>query len=412
MKQSLLFNRTRKNISKDVHSTSHELLVRGDFIEKTISGVYRFLPLGFRVLQKLKNIIREEMTAIGSQEILLPTLQKKDLWEETGRWKEYDPPIFQFEDIHGSEIGLGPTHEEEVTDIVRKRVFSYQDLPFSLFQIQNKFRNELRATGGLMRTREFIMKDLYSFHAEKKDLVDFYEKVKKAYFKIFKRCGLNVIAVQADSGSIGGDYSNEFMLVSEVGEDTIKICDKCGVGVNIEKENLLKCPQCAKELQEKKSIEIGHVFILEDEYSKKMEANYTDQDGNKKPILMGCYGIGVSRLMAVVVEGSHDENGIIWPKEVSPFEIHLIGLGSNKEVQKKAEEIYNDLKESNFNVLFDDRDKSPGEKFAESDLIGIPIRIVVSEKTCQKNSVGLKKRIEKEEKLVKISKLKEFLKKC
>jgi len=414
MRQSLLFNKTRKNISKDIVAKSHKYLVRGDFIEKTISGVYRFLPLGLMVLRNIEKIIREEMFSLGSQEVLLPTLQNKKLWEETDRWKNFDPPLFKFKDVHGKEIALGPTHEEEITDIIRTRISSYQDLPFSLFQIQNKFRNEVRATGGLLRTREFIMKDLYSFHSTEKDLVNFYERVKKSYFNIFKRCGLDVVAVNADSGTIGGDYSNEFMVITDVGEDTILMCDKCGYGANIEKiKNIRKCPECGSILKAKKAIELGHIFCLGTKYSKMMSANYKNENGEENPILMGCYGIGVSRLMAAIVELNGDDQGMVWSKEVAPFQIHLICLSFEEGIKKEADELYEKLRKEGFNVLYDDREnKSAGEKFAESDLIGIPIRIIVSQKTLKEKSVGIKNRNEKEEQLIKINNLTNFLKKC
>jgi len=414
MKQSLLFNKTRKNISKDIVATSHKYLVRADFIEKTISGVYRFLPLGFKVLKNIENIVRDEMIRLGGQEILLPTFQNKKLWEETGRWKNFDPPLFKFKDVHEKEIALGPTHEEEITDMVRKRISSYQDLPFFLFQIQNKFRNEVRATGGILRTREFLMKDLYSFHSNEKDLIDFYEKVKKSYFNIFKRCGLEIVAVDADSGTIGGDYSNEFMVIADVGEDTILICSKCGYGANVEKiKNAKKCPKCGGLLESKKAIELGHIFCLGTKYSKIMNANYKNEKGEEKPILMGCYGIGVSRLMAAIIELNHDDRGIVWPKEVAPFQIHLICLNFGEKIKKEADRIYSQLKKEGFNVLYDDRkNKSAGEKFIESDLIGIPIRIVISEKTLKEKSVGVKRREEKKEQLIKISNLNKFLEKC
>ena len=414
MKQSLLFNKTRKNISKDIVATSHKYLVRADFVEKTISGVYRFLPLGLKVLRNIENIIREEMVDLGSQEVFLPALQNKKLWEETDRWGNFDPPLFKFKDIHGKEIALGPTHEEEITDIVRKRVSSYQDLPVSLFQIQNKFRNELRATGGLLRTREFIMKDLYSFHSNEEDLVNFYNKVKNSYFNIFKRCGLDAVAVSADSGAIGGDYSSEFMAVTDVGEDTILVCNKCGYGANIEKiKDSKKCPECDNLLESKKAIELGHIFCLGTKYSKMMNANYKNKKGEEKPILMGCYGVGVSRLMATIIELKNDDRGIIWPKEVAPFQIHLICLDSEGKIKEESDRIYSQLKKDNFDVLYDDREnKSAGEKFIESDLIGIPIRIVVSEKTLKENSVGVKRREEEKEQLVKINNLNKFLEKC
>jgi len=412
MLQSQFFAKTKKETPKEAQAISHQYLVRADFVEQTISGVYRFLPLGFRVLKNIENIIREEMVKLGAQEVYLPALQDKKLWTESGRWKTFDPPLFKLKDRHQKEMALGSTHEEEMVDIVRKRINSYQDLPFSLFQIQSKFRNEMRSTGGLLRTREFWMKDLYSFHATFEDLTNFYQKVKKSYFSIFKRCGLNVFCVEAVSGTIGGKISNEFMMVSEVGEDKILICKKCGWAANIEKTGQIKkCPQCQNSLEEKKAIEVGHIFQLGTEYSSKMGANFTTRDGKKKPIIMGCYGIGVPRLMAAIVEVHHDQKGIIWPKEVTPFDIHLIPIITNKKEKKIAEKIYLDLQNSGFKVLYDDReDKSTGEKFADCDLIGIPIRIIISQKTLKQNCLELKERAKKEPVLVKIKELSKFLK--
>jgi len=446
MKQSQLFCKTKKEAPKDAVVISHQYLIRGDFIEQTISGVYRFLPLGFRVLKKIEKIIREEMLNLGAQEVLLPALQDKKLWLETNRWQTIDPPLFRLLDRHQKETALGPTHEEEIVDIVRKRVKSYQDLPFSLFQIQNKFRNEIRASGGLLRQREFLMKDLYSFHSNKKDLINFYNKIKKSYFKIFKRCELKVRYVEASSGTIGGELSHEFMVVAEPGEDRILICSKCGYGANIEKlsERIKKCPKCGGILEKKNSIEVGHIFYLGTKYSKAMSANFQDQDGKEKPILMGCYGIGLPRLMATIVEIHHDEKGMIWPKEVAPFQVHLIQIPSPAEsrakvkmsskrinplltpslslgrtkfsspensrpVQLAAEKLYKDLIKENIEVLYDDRvDKSAGEKFTDCDLIGIPMRLVISERTLKQNCAELKNRGAKKTKLIKINEVKKY----
>jgi prolyl-tRNA synthetase len=409
MLQSQLFCKTKKEAVKEAEVISHKLLIKADFIEQSFSGVYRFLPLGFRVLKKIEGIIREEMLNLGAQELYLPALQNKNLWQETNRWKTIDPPLFKLRDRHQKEIGLGSTHEEEITDIFRRRIKSYQDLPLYLFQIQDKFRNEMRATGGLLRTREFLMKDLYSFHPDQKDLQRFYEKVKKRYFKIFQRCGLKTLCVEADPGTIGGELSNEFMVVSESGEDRILICRKCGFRANIEKVGeSKKCPNCRGVLERKQTIEVGHIFALGTKYSKAMEANFVGRDGKQHFVVMGCYGIGLPRLMATVVEVNHDEKGIIWPKEVAPFQIHLIQIENNKKVKKIAEKLYQDLQRKGVEVLYDDRDKSAGEKFADADLIGIPTRIVISERTLKKNSVEIKKRREKKTKLVKIKNLSHF----
>lgn len=417
MRQSKLFLTTKKETPKEVKIISHKLLIRGDFIEQTISGVYRFLPLGWRVLKKIEKIIREEMVALGAQELYLPTLQNKNLWLETGRWTTIDPPLFKLRDRHQKEIALAPTHEEEITDIIRKRVKSYKDLPIYLFQIQNKFRNEIRPSGGLLRTVEFLMKDLYSFHSDENDLENFYQKVKKSYFKIFNRCSLKALCVEASSGTIGGELSNEFMVLSEVGEDKILFCPNCHWGANIEKSGDIKeCPQCKKQLEKKNSIEVGHIFKLGSKYSESMKATFKDKEGKEKPIIMGCYGIGLPRLMGTIVEIHHDEKGIIWPKEVAPFDVHLIEIKSlntliSKKIKKTAEKIYKNLQNQKIEVLYDDRDdKTPGEKLIDSDLIGIPIRIVVSEKTLKRNCVEIKKRKTKKIELIKIKNIESFIK--
>jgi len=411
MLQSQLFCKTKKEASKEAEIISHKYLLRGDFIEQSFSGVYRFLPLGLKVLKKIEIIIREEMRFLGAQELYLPTLQNKTLWMETNRWKTFDPPLFKFKDRHQKEIALGSTHEEEITDSFRRRIKSYQDLPLYLFQIQDKFRNEMRPTSGLLRTREFLMKDLYSFNANEKDLLKFYEKVKKSYFKIFKKCGLKPLCVEADSGTIGGKLSHEFMVLSEYGEDKILICQKCGFAANIEKiGNIKKCPKCKGNLTERNAIEIGHIFALETKYSKVMKASFRNKEGNITPVMMGCYGIGLSRLMATIVESNYDKEGIIWPKTVAPFDIHLLALNSNKKIKenkikKTAEKLYKNLQKRNVEVLYDDRENvSPGEKFADCDLIGIPTRIVISEKTLNKDCLEIKQRNEKKIKLIKIKK--------
>lgn len=405
MLQSELFYRAKKKIPQKKTCFSARLLLRADFIEKSSAGVYRFLPLGLRVLKKIEQIIREEMERLGAQEVLLPALQNKTLWEETGRWEKIDPPLFKFQDRLKRELALGSTHEEEITDILRKRVSSFRDLPLALFQIQTKFRDELRPSGGLLRTREFLMKDLYSFHQDKEDLKKFYSKVIKSYFAIFKKCDLVPTLVEASVGTIGGKVSHEFMVEAEAGEDKMAVCKLCGFGANIEKIGSLKtCPQCQKALSIKNSIELAHVFMLEDLYSQKMKAFFKGKDGKPYPIQMGCYGIGVGRLMAAVVEIHHDKNGIIWPKNIAPFQIHLLEIESHDlKVRKAAKNLYQKLRSKNCEVLYDDRkDKSPGEKLVEADLIGIPIRVVISKKTIDKKSIEFKLRNQKKARLLKI----------
>jgi len=413
MLQSKLFAKSKKSVSAEAQTISQQLLLRADFIEQSIAGVYRFLPLGFKVLKKIEAIIRQEMEALGGQEVCLPSLQSKALWEESGRWEKIDPPLFKFKDRHEKEIGLGSTHEEEIVDIFRHRIKSYQDLPLSLFQIQTKFRNEMRPSGGLLRTREFFMKDLYSFHAEEKEAAVFYEKVKASYFRIFKKCGLNPLCVQADSGTIGGTESNEFMIVSDVGEDRILVCQKCEFSANIEKiGEAKKCPQCGTDLEEKRAVEIGHIFKLGDKYSKIMKADFTDKAGRQHPVIMGCYGIGLGRLLAMAVESNHDERGIIWPKVISPFLIDLVPIEANSKVKKAADKIYLELEKEGWSVLYDDREgKTAGEKFAEADLLGLPWRIIISERSLKSNSAEIKERKKKEAILVKLNRVKTYFKK-
>ena len=408
MKQSKLFSKTKKQAPKDTQAISHKFLIKADFISQVSSGIYNFLPLGWKVYKKIENIIREEMKGVGGEEIFMCSLIPQRLWVETKRWTEIDPPLFKVKDRHNKMFGLGPTHEEIITDLIRKRVKSYKDLPFSLFQIQNKFRNEMRPTGGLLRTREFIMKDLYSFHSSEKDLKSFYEKVKKAYFRIFKRCGLKSICVEADPGTIGGKSSHEFMVVSKDGEDKIVICPKCNFGSNLEKAGKVKkCPECGSILKIKKAIEVGHIFALGTKYSEAMGANFTDKSGSSHPIIMGCYGIGLPRLLSVIVEVNHDQEGIVWPKSVAPFDIHLVALENSNQVKKVSEKIYKDLQKSNIEVLYDDREeKTAGQKLIDTDLIGIPWRIVVSERSLSKNCVEVKKRDKKKVSLICPSKVK------
>lgn len=409
MRYSKLLGKTLRQPPKEAESASHKLLAKGGFIDQLAAGIYTFLPLGWRVHKKIENIIREELNKIGAQELSMPVLQPKSIWFETGRWASIDPPLFITKDRHEKEYALGPTHEEVITDLVRRFVKSYKDLPFYAYQIQDKFRNELRSAGGLLRTREFFMKDLYSFHATKEDFDGFFKKVLEAYEKIFSRVKLKPIISQASGGTIGGDVTYEFQVPAEVGEDLVFFCKSCGWAIN--KELLSgsgvteRCPQCSAKLDNTSAIETGQVFSLGTKYSKDMGANFVDEKGRKQLIIMGCYGIGIGRLMATIVEVFHDEIGIVWPESVAPFSIHLIPLGADKKVINEAAEIYDKLTRKGTEVLFDDRNESPGVKLADADLIGIPLRYVISERTLEKDSVEVKKRDEKASKLVKISQI-------
>ena len=393
MKQSLLFTKTVKDLPKDETSYNAQALIRAGFIDKVGAGVYSYLPLGKRVLDKISQIIREEMDRIGGQEILMPALIPKENWVTTGRWDNFDV-LFRLISSEQKEYALGATHEEIVTPLGKKQIFSYKDLPFGVYQIQTKFRNEKRAKAGLMRGREFLMKDLYSFHATQEDLDEYYAKAIEAYKKIYERLSLsNLTYITYASGGSFAKYSNEFQTVCEAGEDLIHICEQCRVAVN--REIIAEqdsCPLCGnKKLIEKKAVEVGNIFKLGKKFSDPFALKFRDADGQEKPVVMGCYGIGPSRIMGSVVEISHDDKGIIWPEAIAPYRIHLISLNENGE----ADKIYRDLMNGGWDVLYDDRDVSAGEKFADADLIGCPYRLVISRKTLALNQIELKKRQEK-----------------
>jgi len=410
MRFSKLFTKTLKSAPKEADNISAKLLYRANFVDKLAAGIFSYLPLGWKMHKNIENIIREEMDALGGQEISLPVLQPETIWQETDRWDKMDPPLFKLKDRHGKNYCLGPTHEEVVTKIVRGRVNSYKDLPFMVYQIQDKFRNELRSSGGLLRTREFTMKDAYSFHAGRDDLRKYYKRVSDSYKRIFQRCGLEVVVTKADSGSIGGEVSHEFMTLCKRGEDKIAICDSCQFAANVDvlEKNVDKCPECGRKLRQELAIENGHTFDLGTLYSEKMGARFTDKDGKEKPFVMGCYGIGVGRLMASILEVHHDKAGMILPKEVAPYQIHLLTLGEDRRVKRQAEKIYKELTNSGIEVLYDDREESAGVKLSDADLLGMPIRAIVSEKTIAKNKIELKKRKEKETKLVSLNELKKL----
>lgn len=403
MKQSQLFVKTQKNAPKDEVSLNAQLLIRAGFVDKLMAGVYTYLPLGLRVMKKIENIIREEMNAIGGQEILMPTLQPKENWQKTGRWDAMDD-LYKVKDSSGKEMALGPTHEEVIVPLMEKFLNSYKDLPFAAYQFQNKFRMELRAKSGILRGREFLMKDLYSFHLDEKNLDEYYEKAKEAYFKIFARVDLKEKTYYTfASGGSFSRYSHEFQTVASSGEDTIYICQKCRLAVNKEiKSETEKCPDCGgSDFREEKAIEVGNIFKLKNKYTTPFNLKVVDEKGEKKEILMGCYGIGLGRLMGTIVEIYHDEKGIIWPESVAPFAIHLLSLGQNEE----AEKIYQELIDKKIEVLYDDREISVGEKFADADLIGIPLRVVISQKSLEKDGVEVKKRNEEKAEIMKIEEL-------
>nr|MBF0221245.1 proline--tRNA ligase [Desulfobulbaceae bacterium] len=543
MRFSKLLLPTLKESPTEAVVISHKLLLRAGFIRKLTSGVYSYLPMGLAAIRKVEQIVREEMNAAGAQELLMPMVQPTDLWEESGRLKKYGPELLRFTDRHERESCLGPTHEEVITDIVRKNIHSYRDVPINLYQIQTKFRDEIRPRFGLMRGREFIMKDAYSFDATDEAAQESYEKMKYAYHRIFTRCGLKFRAVEADTGTIGGSFSHEFMVLADTGEDTIVICQKCSYAANMEKavckplpfagdtaekplekietpgkrkveavceflkiefrnlvktmvfmadgkpvavllrgdhevepvklKNLLgatevelasdqecfdstgvpsgylgpidikipvvadetvlemknfavganeknyhylnanlvrdfvveksadlrmvtdedRCPLCGAELELTRGIEVGHIFKLGTAYSEALKATFLDSEGAEKPFVMGCYGIGVSRVVAAAIEQNHDKDGIVFPLPIAPMQVIILNLGINDEViANAAETLYSDLQKVSIEVLIDDRDLRPGAKFKDADLIGIPIRVTVGKQFVENGHVELRHR--------------------
>lgn len=409
MLQSKLFTKTRREAPKDEVAKNAQLLIRAGYIDKLAAGVYSYLPLGLRVLKKIEEIIREEMNAAGGLEVFLPSFHPKELWEKTGRWGTMTD-LYKVADSSGREVALGPTHEEVVTPLVGSFVSSYRDLPVYVYQFQNKFRMELRAKSGLLRGREFMMKDFYSFHRDEKDLASYYEKMKGVYARVFEQVGIGerTYLTFASGGSFS-KYSHEFQTVTEAGEDTIYLCAKCRIAINKEvKEEQPNCPSCgASELKEEKAIEVGNIFELKTKYSGAFALSYKDEEGKAQPIPMGCYGIGLGRVMGAVVEALADEKGLIWPEAITPFSVHLLNLNTDDvAVSKAARELYDELVAKGVEVLYDDRDLvSAGEKFKDSDLLGIPTRVVVSKKTLAEGKFEMKKRAEGSARMVERSEL-------
>ncbi|HEA46787.1 MAG TPA: proline--tRNA ligase [bacterium] len=542
---------TLKEAPKEAEIVSHKLMIRAGLMRKLASGIYTYLPLGYRVIRKIENIIREEMDRAGAQEVLLPALSPQELWEESGRWGIYGPELMRIKDRHDRFFGLGPTHEEVITDLVRREVKSYKQLPLTLYQIQTKFRDEIRPRFGMLRAREFHMKDAYSFDRNEKGLEKNYKRMYQTYQNIFNRCGLKYKAVKADTGPIGGDVSHEFMVLAKTGEDQIVYCKKCGYAANVNRaeyrrsqvagrrsqikeeplekvetpgmksveevtsflkckpENLVKtliykvdgnpvailirgehevnerklekllkakeisladeetiekvtggplgfsgpvglnptasggrieiiadsdvvgmknmisganekdyhlininldrdfkadkildirsvipgdlCPKCKIKLIFSRGIEVGHVFKLGTKYSKDLKATFLDEKGRERPLIMGCYGIGLDRIMAANIEQNHDENGIIWPSSIAPYQVLVLIVNNQDKKQIKiAEEVYNSLEKEGIEVLFDDRDLRAGAKFKDADLMGIPLRITIGNKAMKGKKIEIK----------------------
>ncbi len=385
MRYSQLFGKTKREAPKDEESVNAKFLLRGGFADKLMAGSYTLMPLGLRVVKKIEQIIREEMNATGAQEILMPLMHPKAIWNETGRWDSAREVMYQFKK-GDKEYTLSFTHEEILLDLVRKHVQAYRDFPVKLYHFSTKFRNEPRARSGVLRGREFLMKDLYSVHTTQEDLDKYYWEVKDAYLKAFERVGFEVRVVEAAGGVFTENITHEFQLLCDSGEDTIYYCKKCDFAQNKEIAKVKEgdpCPQCGGTIAVSKSIEVGNIFRFGTVYSEKMNVFFMNEQREKKYAYLGSYGIGLTRVMGAIVEVSHDERGIMWPKSVAPYECHLVAVGSEQNaISNKTDDVYEMLNKAGVEVLYDDRgDVSAGEKFADADLIGIPVRLVVSEQT-------------------------------
>jgi len=410
MRMTRLFTKTLKDAPADAESANAQLLIRGGFVDQLMAGAYTYLPLGLRVLQNIQRIVREEMDGIGGQEILMPALQPADPWKTTGRWDDPGKEVmFQFTGAGDRDLTLGWTHEEIVTPLIKKFIRSYQDLPILVYQVQDKFRNELRAKSGILRGREFNMKDLYSFHATEQEMEAYYDTVLEAYRRVFARCGINAIPTEASGGAFS-KVSHEFQMPTESGEDTIFVNAAGDYAWNKEVAGNLKdgdpAPDGSGPVREMKAIEVGNIFKLKTRFTEAFDVRFTDDAGAQQPVYMGCYGIGPSRVMGAIVEALHDDRGIIWPKSVAPFTVHMVSLTSKDDavrerIAETAEGLYEDLAKAGVTVLWDDRsDLSPGAKFADADLLGVPLRIVVSEKTLKEDGVEWKARDSAEAKII------------
>ncbi len=404
MRYSQLFGKTLREAPADADTANAKFLIQGGFVDQEMAGVYTWLPLGLRTLRKVEQIVREEMDALGAGELFMPSLQPKEYWEKTNRWEGVDI-LFKLKSQTGKDYALGCTHEEVVTPLARKFAVSYKDLPSAVYQINTKFRDELRAKSGVLRGREFRMKDMYSFHTNQEDLSAFYHRALEAYKKAFARCGLNVKVVQASGGIFTENVSHEFQALTDAGEDMLVACPQCDFGQNSEVATRKPgdaCPKCQGTLAQMKGVEVGNIFDLGTKYSDAFDFDFTDEEGRKRRVLMGCYGIGTTRLVGAIVETHHDGKGVRWPKTVAPFAVHLVSLAGKdgEDILNVAEDLHADLERSGIEVLWDDRDASPGRKFADADLIGIPLRLVVSAKSLAEGSVEWKERRDADARLV------------
>ena len=392
---------TLKDAPQEAEIVSHKLMLRSGMIRKVASGIYSWLPIGLRVLRKVENIVREEMNASGAQEVFMPMVQPKELWEETQRWEKMGPELLRIQDRHQRNFCLGPTHEEIITDIIRDNIKSYKELPLNIYQIQTKFRDEVRPRYGIMRGREFLMKDSYSFNIDEESLQETYLSMRDTYKRVLNRIGLDFKISKADSGAIGGDSSEEFHVLAENGEDSIAISDSSEFAINTEllikddedinSLNGKPSPDGNGVIQVKKGIEVGHIFKLGKLYAESMNANVLNSDGQKSTLFMGCYGIGVSRLVAAAIEQNYDDKGIVWPHNIAPFDINIISIGHNKDekITSAANDLYEELCEMGYSVILDDRKDGYGAKIKDSELIGIPLNIIIGKNFLKNKEIEL-----------------------
>ena len=415
MKTSNLLLATQRETPSDAETISHQLMIKAGLIRKVASGIYNWLPQGLKVLKKVENIVRKEMDRSGALEILMPMVQPGEFWKESGRWQQYGKELLIFEDRHKREFCLGPTHEEIITDLCRNDLRSHKQLPIIFYQIQNKFRDEIRPRFGVMRSREFLMKDAYSFDLSEEGMDKSYKKMREAYTNIFDSLGLEYRIVKADSGAIGGSESEEFHVLADSGEDLLAFSDKSDYAINAELLIKAQSDQNAESLEGqpspdgkgnlklKRGIEVGHIFKLGTKYSKSMKLHLQGEKGNIYPE-MGCYGIGISRIVAAAIEQNNDEKGIIWPKQISPYQIALIEINPKKEpnLNLMCQKLYESLKKNGQDVLWDDREQNPGVKFSDMELLGIPQMIIIGEKSFKENKVEFKKRDEEKTTLLRL----------
>ena len=415
MRMTQLFTKTRKDAPADEVAKNAQMLIKAGFIYKEMAGVYTYLPLGLKVLSNIMQIIREEMDAIGGQEMFMTRLQKPETWQVSGRWDDEVVDIwFKSKLANGQEVGLANTHEEALTSLMKQYVSSYKDLPVYPYQFQTKFRNELRSKSGILRGREFIMKDLYSFSKDMNEHQAFYDKSKIAYMKVFERVGLGetTFITYADGGSFS-DFSHEFQTISEAGEDTIYLDRNKRIAVNKEVYNdevLTQLELNKDELEEVKGVEVGNIFPLGTKFSDAFELNYTDETGELRPVVMGSYGIGPGRTMGVIVEQYADDRGLVWPESIAPAQVHIVRIGDEEETVKTADELYEKLIASQIEVIYDDRNIQPGKMLADADLIGVPKRVIVSEKSLASGGIEVKGRTEVESTITTVDNLAELLK--